>query len=214
MNLKEQLNLQLSLVSGFWFQGFMVSWFHPNRDRDRYRDRLFNHGTRRTHGKAWLFSVCLVCSVVPIRNCVLHQIGAARISTETNVYGALLKICMLNCSFRLNEERRNSAGVQCSIDSFAAVCNAIRRGRGFRRRIQSVPQRPHKVWTTCMASAWSLSSTQTSGAANSNASGDYKPDRVAELVSDVARIRQLQQHAELITLGDVWRRKNFIMAVF
>ena len=44
-------------------------------------------------------SVCSVCSVVPIRNCVLHQIGAARISTEANVYGALLKICMLNCSF-------------------------------------------------------------------------------------------------------------------
>jgi hypothetical protein len=33
--------------------GFKVSWFHPNRDRDRYRDRLFNHGTHRTHGKAW-----------------------------------------------------------------------------------------------------------------------------------------------------------------
>jgi len=32
----------------------MVSRFHPNRDRDRYRDRLFNHGTHRTHGKAWL----------------------------------------------------------------------------------------------------------------------------------------------------------------
>ena len=23
----------------------MVSWFHPNRGRDRYRDRLFNHRT-------------------------------------------------------------------------------------------------------------------------------------------------------------------------
>jgi hypothetical protein len=43
------LSLQLSLVSGF-----KVSWFDPNRDRDRYRDRLFNHGTHRTHGKAWL----------------------------------------------------------------------------------------------------------------------------------------------------------------
>ena len=39
-NQKEQLNLQLSLVSRF-----LVSWFHPNRgrDRDRDRDRLFNH---------------------------------------------------------------------------------------------------------------------------------------------------------------------------
>ena len=43
-----------SILFGFWFQGFMVSWFHPNWDRDRYRDRLFNHGTHRTHGKAWL----------------------------------------------------------------------------------------------------------------------------------------------------------------
>ncbi|HRU20320.1 MAG TPA: hypothetical protein P5125_08185, partial [Kiritimatiellia bacterium] len=32
---------------GFRFQGFKVSWFHPNRDRGRYRyrDRLFHHGT-------------------------------------------------------------------------------------------------------------------------------------------------------------------------
>ncbi len=52
---QRQLNLQLSLVSGFkvsWF--FMVSRFHPNQDQDRYQDRLFNHGTHRTHGKAWL----------------------------------------------------------------------------------------------------------------------------------------------------------------
>ena len=42
-------------VSGFWFQGFRVSGFHPNRgrgrDRDRYRNRLFHH---RTHGMASL----------------------------------------------------------------------------------------------------------------------------------------------------------------
>ena len=54
----ENLNLKRavepSTLFGFRFQGFKVSGFHPNRDRDRYRDRLFNHGTHRTHGKAWL----------------------------------------------------------------------------------------------------------------------------------------------------------------
>jgi hypothetical protein len=45
--------VELSTLFGFWF---LVSRFHPNRDRyrDRYRDRLFNHGTHGTHGKAWL----------------------------------------------------------------------------------------------------------------------------------------------------------------
>jgi hypothetical protein len=38
-----------STLFGFRFQGFKVSGFHPNRDRDRYRDRLFNHGTPGTH---------------------------------------------------------------------------------------------------------------------------------------------------------------------
>jgi hypothetical protein len=37
LTLKRELKVQLSLVSGF-----KVSWFHPNRNRDRYRDRLFN----------------------------------------------------------------------------------------------------------------------------------------------------------------------------
>jgi len=27
-------------LNALWFHGFKVSWFHPNRDRDRYRDRL------------------------------------------------------------------------------------------------------------------------------------------------------------------------------
>jgi len=36
---------RVSWFRGFWFLGFRVSGFHPNRgrDRDRYRDRLFNH---------------------------------------------------------------------------------------------------------------------------------------------------------------------------
>jgi hypothetical protein len=49
----ENLNLKRavepSTLFGFRFQGFKVSGFHPNRDRDRYRDRLFNHGTPGTH---------------------------------------------------------------------------------------------------------------------------------------------------------------------
>jgi len=36
-----------STLFGFRVSRFLVSWFHPNRDRgrDRYRDRSFNHGT-------------------------------------------------------------------------------------------------------------------------------------------------------------------------
>jgi hypothetical protein len=59
---KEQLNLQLFLVSGF-----KVSWFHPNRDRDRYRDRLFDYGTQNMERHGFVF-VCLVPFVVSIRS--------------------------------------------------------------------------------------------------------------------------------------------------
>jgi len=33
------------------------------------------------------------------QNCVLHQIGAARIAMKANVYAALLKIRTPNCRF-------------------------------------------------------------------------------------------------------------------
>ncbi|HPC48831.1 MAG TPA: hypothetical protein PL016_01735, partial [Kiritimatiellia bacterium] len=50
------LGFTVSWFQGFGFHGFGVSGFHPNRyrDRDRYRDRLFHHGTlswvSRFHG--------------------------------------------------------------------------------------------------------------------------------------------------------------------
>ncbi len=37
MNLKRAV--EPSTLLGFWFQGFRVSWFHPNRGRGRDRDR-------------------------------------------------------------------------------------------------------------------------------------------------------------------------------
>jgi hypothetical protein len=103
---KDEVNLKRavepSTLFGFWFQGFKVSWFQGfiqiGIGIAIGIDCLTTEHTEHTerHGSV---SVCLVCSVVPIRNGVLHQIGAARISTEADVYGALLKICMLNCSF-------------------------------------------------------------------------------------------------------------------
>ena len=43
----------ISLVSGF--QGFKVSRFHPNRDRDRYRDRDRLFTTNSRDGTARVF---------------------------------------------------------------------------------------------------------------------------------------------------------------
>jgi hypothetical protein len=202
------LNLQLSLVSSF-----KVSWFHPNRDRDRYRDRLFNHGTRRTHGKAWLFF--RVFSVFRGSNQKLRS-APNRCGADLNgnqcLRGFAQNLHAQLLFLGLTRSVAIPAGVQCSIDGFAAVCAMpFVAGGGFRRRIQSVPQRPHKSLDDLHGVGMVAVIDPDFGRGElRNASGDYKPDRVAELVSDVApNSCQLQQHAELITLGDVWRRKNF-----
>ncbi len=98
--------LQRSFLSGFRFQGFR---FHPNRDRDRYRDRLFNHGTHGTHRnrKLMLFRVFGVFRGYNQKlRSAPNRCGA--ISTEANIYGALLKIRTPNCSFQV--KRPNAQG--------------------------------------------------------------------------------------------------------